>query len=56
MDIEQSITLDKSKLLGMLKAQGVEIPATATLHVSKTKKDGERLVVKWFVPQPKPTA
>lgn len=55
MDIEQSVTLDKSKVIAMLKTQGLDIPKTATLHVSKTK-DGERLVVKWLVPQPKTSA
>lgn len=55
MDIEQSVTLEKSKVIAMLKAQGLDIPKTATLHVSKTK-DGERLVVKWPVAAPKASA
>lgn len=55
MEIEQSITIEKSKVIAILKTQGVEVPKGATLHVSKTK-EGERLVLKWNITPPKPSA
>jgi hypothetical protein len=55
MEIEQSIKLEKSQVIGMLKDRGIDIPKNATLHISKTK-DGELLVVKWFVKQTKTSA
>ena len=45
--MEQSVTLEKKAITDLLKARGVVVPRGATMRVSKSSKEGERLIVSW---------